>query len=121
DERGGGLGVEAPTLSFAVRATQLVFLARGEPPFTLVLGNPSVKGANLPLSTLIPDYSAERLAGLGQAKVAGEAVVTSPAVAAPVDAGPNWKKLGLWAVLLLGVAALGAMAYSLLRKPPVAR
>ncbi|NWD88547.1 DUF3999 domain-containing protein, partial [Pseudomonas sp. K5002] len=121
DERGGGLGVEAPTLSFAVRATQLVFLARGEPPFTLVLGNPSVKGANLPLSTLIPDYSAERLAGLGQAKVAGEAVVTSAAVAAPVVAGPNWKKLGLWAVLLLGVAALGAMAYSLLRKPPVAR
>ncbi|NVZ89827.1 DUF3999 domain-containing protein [Pseudomonas yamanorum] len=121
DERGGGLGVEAPTLSFAVRATQLVFLARGEPPFTLALGNPSVKGANLPLSTLIPDYSAERFATLGQANVAGEAVVTSPAVATPVDAGPNWKKLGLWAVLLLGVAALGAMAYSLLRKPPVAR
>jgi hypothetical protein len=121
DERGGGLGVEAPALSFAVRATQLVFLARGEPPFTLALGNPSVKGANLPLSTLIPDYSAERLAGLGQAKVAGEAVVTSPAVVATVDTGPNWKKLGLWAVLLLGVAALGAMAYSLLRKPPEAR
>ncbi|NWD21758.1 DUF3999 domain-containing protein [Pseudomonas yamanorum] len=121
DERGGGLGMEAPALSFAVRATQLVFLARGEPPFTLALGNPSVKGANLPLSTLIPDYSAERLAGLGQAKVAGEAVVTSPAVVATVDTGPNWKKIGLWAVLLLGVAALGAMAYSLLRKPPVAR
>ncbi|WP_010169113.1 DUF3999 domain-containing protein [Pseudomonas sp. PAMC 25886] len=121
DERGGGLGVEAPTLSFAVRATQLVFLARGEPPFILALGNPSVKGANLPLSTLIPDYSVERLAGLGQAKAAGAVVVTSPAVAAPIDAGPNWKKLGLWAVLLLGVAALGAMAYSLLRKPPVAR
>jgi hypothetical protein len=121
DERGGGLGVEAPTLSFAVRATQLVFLARGEPPFTLALGNPSVKGANLPLSTLIPDYSAERFAALGLANVAGEAVVSSPAVATPVDAGPNWKKLGLWAVLLLGVAALGAMAYSLLRKPPVAR
>lgn len=121
DERGGGLGVEAPALSFAVRATQLVFLARGEPPFTLALGNPSVKGANLPLSTLIPDYSAERLASLGQAKVAGEVVVQSPAVATPAEAGPNWKKLGLWAVLLLGVAALGAMAYSLLRKPPVAR
>jgi len=121
DERGGGLGVEAPTLSFAVRATQLVFLARGEPPFTLALGNPSVKGANLPLSTLIPDYSAERFAALGLANVAGEAVVSSPAVATLVDAGPNWKKLGLWAVLLLGVAALGAMAYSLLRKPPVAR
>ncbi|WDU61948.1 DUF3999 domain-containing protein [Pseudomonas poae] len=121
DERGGGLGVEAPALRFAVRATQLVFLARGEPPFTLALGSATVKAANLPLSTLIPDYSAERFNTLGQAKVAGEVVVTSPAVAAAVEAAPGWQKLGLWAVLLLGVAALGAMAYSLLRKPPVAR
>lgn len=121
DERGGGLGVDAPALRFAVRATQLVFLARGEPPFSLALGNASVKSANLPLSTLIPDYSAERLDTLGQAKVAGEMTVASPAVVAAVDDGPNWKKLGLWAVLLLGVAALGGMAYSLLRKPPAAR
>lgn len=121
DERGGGLGAEAPALHFAVRATQLVFLARGEPPFTLALGNASAKAANLPLSTLIPDYTAERLNTLGQAKVAGAVAVTSPAVAATVDSGTNWKKLGLWAVLLLGVAALGAMAYSLLRKPPAAR
>ena len=121
DERGGGLGVEAPALRFAVRATQLVFLARGEPPFTLALGNASARAANLPLSTLIPDYSAERLNTLGLARVAGEVAVTSPAVTAAVDTGSNWKKFGLWAVLLLGVAALGAMAYSLLRKPPVAR
>ncbi|NVZ67867.1 DUF3999 domain-containing protein [Pseudomonas costantinii] len=119
DERGGGLGVEAPALRFAVRSTQLVFLARGEPPFTLALGNGSVKAANLPLSTLIPDYSAERLKTLGEAKVAGEVVVKTPAVAALPEVETNWKKLGLWAVLLLGVAALGAMAYSLLRKPQV--
>lgn len=117
DERGGGLGVEAPALRFAVRATQLVFLARGEPPFSLALGNASVKAANLPLSTLIPDYSAERLQTFGQAKVAGEAVAKAPAVAASAEAGTDWKKLGLWAVLLLCVAALGAMAYSLLRQP----
>jgi hypothetical protein len=117
DERGGGLGVEAPALRFAVRATQLVFLARGEPPFTLALGNTSVKAANLPLSTLIPDYSAERLKALGQAMVTGEVVVKTPAVAVSPEVGSDWKKFGLWAVLLLGVAALGAMAYSLLRKP----
>ena len=117
DERGGGLGVEAPALRFAVRATQLVFLARGEPPFTLALGNASVKAANLPLSTLIPDYSAERFKALGQAQVVGELAVKSASVAAAPDAGADWKKLGLWAVLLLGVAALGGMAYSLLRKP----
>ncbi len=121
DERGGGLGADAPALRFAVRATQLVFLARGEPPFSLALGNASVKAASLPLSTLIPDYSAERLNTLGQAKVVGDVAVASPVVVAAVEDGPNWKKLGLWAVLLLGVAALGAMAYSLLRKPPAAR
>jgi hypothetical protein len=121
DERGAGLGVDAPALHFAVRSTQLVFLARGEPPFTLALGNAAAKAANLPLSTLIPDYSAERFKALGQATVAGDAVVNTPVVAAAVESGPDWKKFGLWAVLLLGVAALGAMAYSLLRKPPVAR
>lgn len=121
DERGGGLGVEAPVLRFAVRASQLVFLARGEPPFTLALGNASVKAANLPLSTLIPDYSAERLKTLGQAKVSGEVATAAPSLQPAADDGTDWKKLGLWAVLLLGVAALGAMAYSLLRKPPVAR
>ena len=114
DERGGGLGVEAPALRVAVRATQLVFLARGEPPFTLALGNASAKAANLPLSTLIPDYSAERLKTLGQATVEGAVVIQPPVTAAPAT---DWKKLGLWAVLLLGVAALGGMAYSLLRQP----
>ena len=117
DERGGGLGVEAPALRFAVRVTQLVFLARGEPPFTLALGNASAKAASLPLSTLIPDYSAERLKALGQARVEGEVAANLSVAAAAKDAGPDWKKLGLWAVLLLGVAVLGAMAYSLLRKP----
>ena len=80
-----------------------------------------MKAASLPLSTLIPDYSAERLNTLGQAKVVGDVAVASPVVVAAVEDGPNWKKLGLWAVLLLGVAALGAMAYSLLLKPPAAR
>ncbi|NVZ52170.1 DUF3999 domain-containing protein [Pseudomonas sp. B6002] len=117
DERGGGLGVDAPAVRFAVRSTQLVFLARGEPPFTLALGNGAVKAANLPLSTLIPDYSAERLKTLGQATTVGDGVVSAPVAAVSPPVGADWKKLGLWAVLLLGVAALGGMAYSLLRKP----
>ncbi|MBU6958710.1 DUF3999 domain-containing protein [Pseudomonas sp. CVAP len=120
DERGGGLGTQAPTVRYAVRSTQVVFLARGAGPYTLALGSATVKTASLPLSTLIPDYSPKRLATLGQAKVDGAAVMTSPAAAvAPIVPGTNWKKIGLWAVLLLGVAGLAGMAFSLLRKPPV--
>jgi hypothetical protein len=116
DERGGGLGAEAPTVRYAVRSTQLVFLARGAGPYTLALGSATVKAASLPLSTLIPDYSAAKLATLGKATVDGGAVVT-PAATAPTVLGMNWKKIGLWAVLLLSVLFLGGMAFSLLRKP----
>lgn len=119
DERGGGLGADAPTVRYAVRSTQLVFLARGAGPYTLALGSATVKAASLPLSTLIPDYSAAKLAALGRATVDGEAVVTPAAATVPVVADTNWKKFGLWAVLLLSVLALGAMAFSLLRKPAV--
>jgi hypothetical protein len=116
DERGGGLGAEAPTVRFAVRSTQLVFLARGAGPYTLALGSATVKAASLPLSTLIPDYSAAKLAALGKATVEAGVVVT-PAATVPAVADTNWKKFGLWAVLLLSVLFLGAMAFSLLRKP----
>lgn len=122
DERGGGLGAEAPTLQFAVRGTQLVFLARGAGPYTLALGNPTATAANLPLATLIPDYSPQRLKELGQAKVEGAAQLTTSTAASPdvaVASGSDWKKIGLWAVLLLGVLALAGMAFSLLRKPAV--
>lgn len=120
DERGGGLGAEAPALKVAVRATQLVFLARGAGPYTLALGNPTVAAANLPLATLIPDYSPQRLKALGQARVDSAlqlAASTATPSVAPQASGPDWKKIALWAVLLLGVLALGAMAFSLLRKP----
>ncbi|MCQ6255953.1 DUF3999 domain-containing protein [Pseudomonas sp. Q11] len=117
DERGGGLGAEAPALRFAVRPTQVVFLARGEGPYSLALGNATVKAASLPMATLVPDYKPSRLATLGTAKANG--VATSAPAAATPTVETNWKKIGLWAVLLISVLVLAAMAFSLLRKPPV--
>lgn len=114
DDRGGGLGSEAPKLSFAVRGTQLVFLGRGAPPYSLAIGNPTIKSASLPLSTLVPGVTPEKLAALGSAKL----TVTPVAVAAPVapvSAGPDWKRIGLWSVLVLGVLFLGWMALGTLR------
>jgi len=121
DERGGGLGTEAPTLRYAVRPTQVVFLARGEGPYSLALGSATVKAASLPLTTLVPDYHPARLATLGTATVNGTTTATPAAVTvtAPATVDTNWKKIGLWAVLLLSVLFLAAMAFSLLRKPPV--
>lgn len=95
DDRGGGLGNDAPKLSFAVRATQLVFLGRGAPPYSLAIGNATIKGANLPLSTLVPGVTPEKLAALGSAKLS-VTPASVPTPAAPLAAGPDWKRMGLW-------------------------
>jgi hypothetical protein len=113
DDRGGGLGAQAPELSVAVQATQVVFLARGEGPFTLAVGNARAKAASLPLTTLIPDFVPQRLNSLGVAQPSKAPVADMAAapVVAAVD-GPDIKRIGLWAVLLGGVLMLGWMAFS---------
>lgn len=119
DERGGGLGAEAPQISVGLRATELVFLARGTPPYQLALGNSAAKAANLPLSTLIPGYEPARLSQLGEARVSVAASTESQAVSAvPAPPKLEWKRIGLWAVLLVGVGVLVLMALSLLRSVP---
>jgi len=116
DERGGGLGTTAPQLRVAVRATQLVFLAKGAGPYALGIGNTKVKAANLPLRTLIPGYTSQGLASLGTAQLATAAVVAASPLPVTI-AGPDWKRIGLWSLLMLGVVFLGWMALSLLRTP----
>jgi hypothetical protein len=101
DDRGGGLGNDAPKLSFAVRATQVVFLGRGAPPYSVAIGNATIKGANLPLSTLVPGVTQEKLGSLGSAKLTVHAC--GGGAAPPVAAGLDWKRIGLWSVLVLGV------------------
>ncbi|MGH8353338.1 MAG: DUF3999 family protein, partial [Pseudomonas sp.] len=118
DERGGGLGSAAPQLRVGLRATQVVFLARGTPPYVLAIGKPGAEAANLPLSTLIPGYAAERLSQLGVASAGAAQLLEAGAASVEQAARFDWKRLGLWGVLLVGVGVLGLMALSLLRAPP---
>ncbi|MBC9249019.1 hypothetical protein A9179_01895 [Pseudomonas alcaligenes] len=115
DPRGGGLGTEQPQLQVAMRASQVVFLARGSAPYSLAIGKADGQSAALPLGTLVPGYQPTRLASLGVARAPAELPAqTQQAAAAPAT---DWQRIGLWAVLLAGVALLGGMAFSLLRKP----
>ncbi len=117
DTRGGGFGGAAPEIQVAVRGTQVVFLVRGSAPYSLTLGDASARSAALPLGTLIPGYEPKRLAGLGRAIAPDQVPVAARQTVDTAQAGTNWKRIGLWAVLLIGVALLGGMAFSLLRKP----
>ena len=117
DARGGGLGSEAPSLRVAVRGTQVVFLARGSAPYRLAVGDASARSAALPLGTLIPGYEPRRLASLGRAIAPTEVPAVVREAADAAQSAADWKRIGLWGVLLAGVALLGGMAFSLLRKP----
>lgn len=121
DMRGGGLGQEKPTLQVAVWGTQVVFLARGSAPYRLAVGEASARSAALPLATLMPGYEPQRLASLGRAMASEQVPENIRQAAQRAQSAADWKRIGLWAVLLAGVALLGVMALSLLRKDGAAQ
>lgn len=120
DPRSGGLGAGAPVLRLAWTPTQLVFLARGNPPFTLAFGQRNARPAQLPLASLVPGYqpgleASLPLAATGPALPLGGH--NAPAPGQEDRPPPDWKRWLLWGVLLLGVGLLALMAHSLLRQP----
>lgn len=113
---------QEPRIRYAVQPTQVVFLASGAPPYTLATGNREATATALPVEALVP--------GFGQAdspKIAAAEVVVptqAPPVAEsatapkPTLATENSKtrKYLLWAILVFGVLAMGAMAWQLIRQ-----
>ena len=112
DARGGGLG-DAVSFRVASRAMEVVFLARGTPPYTLAMGRENAEATQLPLSVLVPGYQPDRLTKMGTAQASAP---LPPVTRTPAPlVSHTWKKIGLWAVLLMGVGLLGLMAMSLLK------
>ena len=116
------LGHAAPTIRIGVRPRQLVFIARGAAPFALGRAAPGEQTAPMSLQTLMPARAAD--APLPQAtatvvpppapaSAAATAIAEAVHAGTPASSGAPW----LWAALLAGLALMGAMAWSLLRKP----
>jgi hypothetical protein len=108
----------APEVSAVFEPTQVIFLASGAAPFTLVAGLSDAVSAYLPLSSLIPGYQngQENTLPLARAEVTA-AVANAPAITAqsPTNTPPT-RSLVLWGVLLAGVVLLGLMAWALMKQ-----
>ena len=115
------LGHAAPTIRIGVHRRQLVFVARGAGPFVIVRAKAADPSVPMSLDALMPGRAADAALPAASAQVtplAAAAVVSSAASAsAPLPAAPTSRSTWLWAALLAGVAMMGAMAWSLLRKP----
>jgi hypothetical protein len=112
DPRSPGIGAAMPSLEVQWRPAQLVFVARGPGPYSLAFGDAQAKRAFLAVNELIPGY--ERRAELKLPEAAVGPVATraeDPLRRMLGDVSP--RKVALWAVLVLAVAALAFMAWRL--------
>lgn len=121
DPRSGLGGSVSPTLQVSWRPAEVVFVAGGESPFAVAFGNPNLRSerTDLPVASLIPDYTRNAEQALPEARVGTVQTVAL--------SGDRWRRyvgdvsgrtVALWAVLLAGVAFLGFMAWRLSRQLP---
>lgn len=106
-----------PRLEASWIPQELAFVARGEGPFMLAVGNENVSRGDLPLATVIPGYKNGDEKKLALVEVG--AVRDVPNLGSWWDKllrGVEGKKALLWAVLIGGVWILGLMAWRLTKK-----
>jgi len=111
------LGTTVPALQLGWKPHQLVFLARGEGPFTLTYGSARASTEQAPVNSLLEKLkqALETLpiqqARLGQAVSPGSIEVLSP------EPPPlPWRTWSLWASLVMGVLVLASLAWRLHRQ-----
>jgi len=117
DPRSPPPGGGPPTLVAQWHPAQVVFVARGDGPFTLAFGSPEMKPSVLAVSQLIPGY--ERLAELKLPEAKVGAVATGELSGdwlRSVTGSKSPRTIALWAVLIVAVIALGFMAFRLAKQ-----
>ena len=118
EQSGGGLGSAPPELELAWPARHLVFVARGEGPYTLAFGKRDASPAALSLATLVPGYRAGGESAFPVVAVSAVKLraVAPPSAIAQVIGDTEPRKIGLWAALLVGVLVLALMVWRLSRQ-----
>lgn len=107
-----------PTLRLSWAPASIIFLASGNPPYTLAVGRPNAISAALDMAQVAPGFSEAELQQLASASAGPARLVHDNATAAASDvaragAAARRRLLALWGVLLLGVAVLAYMVWRL--------
>lgn len=114
----GGLGSGQPALELGWVPQAVVFVARGEGPFTLAYGSAGLLPGDYSLERLLRDFASRDKQELAPQEARPGGTVTlggAERLRVPFTARP-WRKWLLWGALGLGVFFLGWMAARLLRQ-----
>jgi hypothetical protein len=102
-----------PELEVHWRPAEIVFVKKGEGPFTLAFADPQAKSEALPISSLMPSYERGAETKLPQA-FPGNVQGAPPVTGLQKYMGEvSPKRVALWAVLVIAVLVLGFMAWRL--------
>lgn len=120
DERAATPDPAQTRLVAQVQLSSIVFASQGQAPYALLAGSAHAPAGALPLATLVPALDEER-ARFGRASLGAWSEVTEAVRQAQAEqrqaAMRPWM---LWAVLVVGVLALGGMVWRLARQRPAA-
>lgn len=111
---------DRPGLRLRWKPASMIFIA-GKGPYTLAFGRAGAQSSQVPVSQVAPGFTMPELAMLEQAK-AGDPVLQDKAhagrggQAGQLSDVTQDRSIWLWALLVCGVAALGAMAWKLSRQ-----
>jgi hypothetical protein len=110
---GGWKPDRAPRLKIGWHPHELLFVAQGAAPYTLVYGSARAEPAGAPVDTLLANLtqaerdSQVRIATLGEARTLAGADALTPEL--------PWRRIVLWAVLIAAVAVLAVIALRVFR------
>ena len=107
DPRQGGLGKTAPRLVVDWVPHEVVFIARGSPPFYIAYGSGVAQSAAASLDMLPKNMAIATAALSTPESFGGDSLLLAPTAPFP------WKTPLLWLVLIAGAGLLGWMAYRL--------
>jgi len=106
-----------PKLKLGWIAEELMFVATGESPFTLAYGSARVGPVAAPLAQLLSASTIKQQGALIKSAKLGSSIdFGDDSRLEPPKPPVDWKRYLLWAVLILGVAALAFMAMRLYKQ-----
>ncbi len=113
DQASGGIGQGVPKVTLGWMPQQGIFIARGAGPFVLAYGSREAPQNGYSAATLVPGFKPEMFMQLPVATLE-QPVHANPGMGSPAPKDTNWRIISLWAILIVGVLALGFMAWKLL-------
>lgn len=118
DQQGGGIGSGLPLVKLAWQPQQLVFVARGNPPYRVVWGSTQVKPVTINANQLLPainNITNANMISPAQILPDTKRTINTQALQ-PKSKEVNWQQWILWIVLVSAAALLIWMAIRLMKK-----